>query len=211
MPKFLKTCQTYLVIFASLTLFSLPSAAQGEGTLYRYTNNQGVKVINSSIPAEYAQKGYEIIDFAGEVLKVVPPAPSVDEIEQANQERDILNTYNLLKRRYSSLSDIEHAKERRLKNIHTSISILEGSVRNLEDNITLLVKQAADLERGGRKVHNTLLKQLSDTRAELEISEELLSYRKTELSETSAKYDDEIRAFIRGEQLEKMLKAANPK
>jgi len=206
MPSFFSK-NTIACIVAFTMMISFSAAAQEAGTLYRYVNEQGVRVINSSIPAQYAQGGYEIINTSGEVLKVVPPAPKAEEIEQANKEREILNTYNLLKRRYSTLDDIERAKTRRLKNIETSISILEGSITHLEDNINTLVKQAADMERAGRKVHNSLLKQLSDTRAELEISEDLLAYRKSEFSETSQKYDEEIRDFIRGEQLEKALKS----
>jgi hypothetical protein len=154
------------------------------------------------------QGGYEIINTSGEVLKRVAPAPSKDDIEKAKEERAILNTYNLLKRRYSKLSDIERAKTRRLENINTSIVILEGAIQNLKININELVQRAADQERAGRKVHASLLKQLKDTRSELEISEDLLEYRELEHTETSQKFDDEIRAFIRGEQLEKALKGA---
>lgn len=178
-------------------------------TLYRYTNDQGVKVINHSIPPQYAQGGYEIINSSGQVLKRVAAAPSKNEIEKANAEREILNTYNVLKRRYSKLEDIERAKQRRLENINTSITILKGTISNLELNINNLVERAANQERAGRQVHESLLKQLKDTRAELEISEELLKYRQSEYSDTARKYDYDIRAFIRGEELEKELKAAS--
>ena len=178
-----------------------------EVTLYRYTNDEGVKVINSSIPAKYAQNGYEIINTSGEVLKRVAAAPSQDDIDKANEEREILNTYNLLKRRYSKLEDIERAKTRRLENIDTSIVILKGAISNLELNIKELVQRAAEQERAGRQVHKSLLKQLKDTRAELEISEDLLKYREEEHSETAKRYDDDVRAFIRGATLERELKA----
>ncbi len=195
-------------ITLSLLLFFCGQSLAQEITLYRYTNDQGVKVINSSIPAKYAQNGYEIINSAGEVLKKIAAAPSKDDVQKANEEREILNTYNLLKRRYSGLEDIERAKIRRLENINTSISILNGSIQNLEINIKNLVQQAADQERAGRKVHDSILKQLNDTRAELEISEDLLEYRETEYTETAQKYDSDIRAFIRGASLEKLLKGS---
>ena len=209
--KTMKAKRSLLVAVLSTVVYLTASTAAcaNEVTLYRYTNDQGVKVINSSIPARYAQLGYEIINSDGEVLKRVAAAPSEDDIERANQERETLNTYNLLKRRYSAIEDIERAKRRRLENINTSIAILKGSIHNLEINIKDLVGRAADQERAGREVHEGLLKQLKDTRAELEISEDLLEYRRTEYTETAKRYDDDLRAFIKGEKLEKSLKAAS--
>ena len=198
--------RTCITVFATVLLWAAQSRAQNDDiTLYRYTNDQGVKVINSSIPAKYAQGGYEIINTNGEVLKRVAAAPTKEDIDKANEERAILDEYAILKRRYSGLGDIERAKQRRLSDIKTSISILNGTIQNLELNITNLVQRAADLERAGRPVHDSLLNQLKDTRAELEISQDLLNYRQSEYKETAQKYDQEIRAFIRGEKLKNSL------
>ncbi len=186
-----------------LAVASYSATASAEVKLYRYKNSAGVQVINSSIPAEYSQFGYEVINAAGEILETVPPAPTKDAIEKANQQRKILDAYKLLKRRYSSIADIERAKQRKLDNINTNIAILNGNIQKLETRVDELVGKAAESERKGRSVPKYILTQLEDTKAELRISEDLLSYRKQEYREVTQKYDEDIRAFIAGHQLEK--------
>ena len=196
-----------LVLLVLVLGHSLSTNLNAETILYRYKNEHGVQVINHSIPANYAQKGYEVINSSGEVLQVIPAAPSQDEIAEANRQRDILNTYKILKRRYSTIEDIQGAKERKLANIETNISILKGNIGNLESAVADIVSRAADIERAGRSVPKALLDQLTATKAELKISGDLLRYREQEFKEVSLKYDSDISAFIQGELLEKQLKA----
>ncbi|MFT7559557.1 MAG: hypothetical protein ACI93R_001468 [Flavobacteriales bacterium] len=186
-----------LVVFISLFSVSLHALVK----LYRYVDNNGVQVINSAIPTEYVQKGYDVITAKGELLKRVPPAPSSEQISQVNREREILAAYKSLKRRFNTIEEIERAKERKLASINTNISILKGSISNLNINIANLVKRAAASERSGRKVSKTLLKQMEDTKTELYVSEGLLKLREQEYIDVSAGYDTNIREFVLGESL----------
>ncbi len=193
---------------ASLLLwaFLLVSNAQANSSVrYRFLNEQGVPVISNNLPAKYAQNGYEILDGLNNVVKVIPPAPSEEDVEKAKQERQAVATFEILKRRYSSVDDIERAKQRKLKNIDTNISILKGNISNLESAAQGLIEQAANFERAGRNVPKTVLKQLSDTRAELKVSRDLLEYREQEYQETTVKFNQDISAFILGESLDKKL------
>lgn len=194
----------WLLTLISLCILS-SSALASEIVRYRYLNDQGVPVISNSIPARYAQNGYEIVDLSNNVIKVVPAAPSEEDVEKAEQQRVAMAKYQILKRRYSSIDDIERAKQRRLQNINTNISILKGNISNLEASVDDLIRQAAESERAGRAVPKTVLNQLSNTKAELKISVDLLEYREQEYSETAKKYDQDIRAFILGESIEKRL------
>ncbi|WP_143247571.1 hypothetical protein [Agaribacterium haliotis] len=195
-------------LYCCLTLQQL--YAQTGEVLYRYVNEHGVPVINHSIPARYAQKGYEILNRSGEVIKVVAPAPSQDEIAEAEQRRNLLAEFKILKRRYSSIDDIEQAKQRKLDSITTNIRILNGTISNLESNIDDLVSNAAVFERKGRAVPENLLNQIKDARAELDVSKDMLDYRQQEFNDTAKKYDEDIRTFIHGEKLEKELASDMP-
>lgn len=189
------------IFLAVISLHSQFAAAQSV-QLYRYTDENGNPVIRSSIPPKEAQKGYEIINAAGEVIKTVAPAPSKDEISRVSREREILNTYQMLKRRFSTIDDIEKAKQRKLESINTNIAILKGNISNLDNEIDALVAEAADQERAGRKVSNKIIDKLSDTRLELSISKKLLKNREAEYFDITKKYDQDIQDFIKGESLE---------
>lgn len=199
----------HIALLCLLQLFLTNPAWANENVRYRYyiENSEGNKipVVTNTLPAHHAQNGYEIIDLNSNVLKVVPPAPSKDDVEKAQKEREALATFEILKRRYSSIDDIERAKQRRLSNIDTNISILKGNISNLELSIEDLISQAATQERAGRKVPKHILDRLSDTKAELRISQDLLAYRQGEHRDTAKKFDDDIRAFILGESIYKKL------
>lgn len=170
--------------------------------LYRYVNEQGVKVLNHTIPPKYAQNGYEVINESGQVVRVVQPAPSEDEIAAANARRALQDEYKVLRRRYSNIEEIEGAKQRQLESVETSISILRGNVSNLTGQIENQMSKAAAAERAGRPVPENVLVELSNARAELAITEELMAIRQEERDKIVQKYDKDIMIFVKGQSLE---------
>jgi len=198
---------TALACIATTLLLLVSSSTYAQHVYYRYLNKDGVKVLNHSIPPEYTQSGYEVLNASGQVVKVVPPAPSPDEVAKNAAEREAREIYARLSRRYSSVEEIESAKQRRLRNINTNISILNGNISGLQNAIQKIMSQAAEYERRGAAVPEPLLQKLGDTRAELKIADEILDIRKSEYQEVIDKYDIDIAAFGTGEALEKASKA----
>lgn len=187
--------------FASALLASTQSFA-AQKLLYRYVNEQGVKVLNHIIPPKYAQNGYEVINESGQVVRVVPPAPTEDEIAAANARRALQEEYKVLRRRYSNIEEIEEAKQRQLESVETSISILRGNVSNLTGQIENHMSKAAAAERAGREVPEHVLIDLANSRAELTITEELMAIRQEERDKIVQKFDADIMIFVKGQSLE---------
>src|SRR6218665_3826780 len=81
---------------------------------YRYTTNDGHKVVSQTIPPQYVRNGYEMLTLNGEILKVVAPAPAEADAERIAKERkaakEQARTDLELRRTYSSVADIESAK-----------------------------------------------------------------------------------------------------
>lgn len=177
------------------------TAAQPESgrVFYRYQDATGVTVINHQIPPEYAQKGYEVVTARGDVLRVVDPAPSGEEAtaqELQRQRQAELDAWDTeLRRRYSSVRDIEAAKERKLAQVKGSIAILQGSLRNLKQQIAQQHAQAAKNERMGVAVPKALLTTLASLEEELNVSEENLAEREQQYQRIEAKYDRDIERF----------------
>lgn len=184
------------------TLLCCAGAMAQPKVFYRYVNDEGVKVLNHTIPPKYAQNGYEVINEVGQVIRVVEPAPTEDEIEQAEAKRALQAEYKRLRRRYSNIEEIEEAKERQLESVETSISILRGNVNNLTGQIESHMSQAAAAERAGRTVPESILEALSNTKAELNIAQELMDIRQAERDKIVKKFDDQIMIFVKGQSLE---------
>lgn len=135
-------------------------------------------------------------------MRVVPPAPTEDEIAAANARRALQEEYKVLRRRYSNIEEIEEAKQRQLESVETSIAILRGNVSNLTGQIENHMSKAAAAERAGREVPEHVLTDLANSRAELTITEELMTIRQEERDKIVQKYDADIMTFVKGQSLE---------
>jgi hypothetical protein len=175
------------------------AAAQADIVLYRFTGANGEERVESKIPPEFAQNGYEVITPAGDVLRVVPPAPSADEVEQAERERRMIEAYERLRSRFSSVEALQDRKKRELEKIETSISIIKGTMNSINIEIDALVKRAANQERAGRKVSENLLAELNSQRTDLKVQQSLLKLREQQYRDEVQEWNENIEAFIAGE------------
>ncbi|MAN51316.1 MULTISPECIES: hypothetical protein [unclassified Marinimicrobium] len=186
--------------FSVSCLLGLASLAQAQDKVYyRYTNDEGVQVLEDRIPPKYVPKGYEVVSMYGEVLRTVPPAPSDEELEtearerQARQEREAYEQE--LKRRYSTVKDIEDAKRRSLAELQGNISILESNLSNVRLQIRDLESRAARLERSGQEVPESVLVNLGTLKTEVQEIQAQIRHRQEEYDEVADKFDQDIEAF----------------
>ena len=56
-----------------------------QAELYKYTNEDGVTVLDSHVPARYVKNGYTILSLDGRVLEVVPRALTDNEIRERDR------------------------------------------------------------------------------------------------------------------------------
>ena len=75
--------------------------------MYRYTNAQGITVIDrQGVPSEFIAKGYEVLNEQGRVVRVVPPAPTAEEMQKILADRERAKSDAQLLRLYLSLIHI---------------------------------------------------------------------------------------------------------
>lgn len=192
-----------LILGVVLTNFS-PSTIAGSDSrpakvFYRYVNDQGVKVLHHSIPPSYAQKGYDIVSLSGKLVKSVPPAMSAAEAAAKKEARDLAEQFELwdkrLRRRYSSVADIEAAKKRKLSVLDTNIAVINSNILTRKSDILTQQKKAADVERTGRAVPKPMFDRLRTLENELEDSQEQVRLRLLEYQEVAEKYERDKRRF----------------
>jgi len=170
-----------------------------EKVFYRYIDDKGVKVLNHTIPPKYAQKGYEIVGASGQVIRVVEPALPKElavQMEKKRQSKKELDRWDAsLRRRYSSIADIESAKKRKLLELEASMSILQTTILGLKEEIELQQSKAANIERAGRVVPDTSLTTIKNMQIELEDRKVQVEQRTEEYRKLEAKYDRDIERF----------------
>lgn len=193
-----------LAIFLALALL-LPVQAEARN-LYRYINEQGVTVIDFRVPAEFAKKGYEVLNEQGEVIDVIPRELSEDERSdsdstrameaQAKADRERLQKWDeSLLRRYSTTEDIEAARDRSLRDLKIRVSILKSNRRSLRQRVENSQARVAEAERSGRKPSEADLSAIADLKDEISSTERAIEERQVEIEKVNAEYQLDIERF----------------
>lgn len=134
--------------------------------IYRYKNSQGNTVMDSTIPPEYVNQGYEIVSLSGKVIKVVAPVTRGEEGERLYREklqREAREREDIqLRRSYSNVADIEAAKHRNLESLRGNINILQANLASARTRLQTYQSQAAGIERTGRQLPDDLLKNINN-------------------------------------------------
>ncbi len=206
---------SFLALVAVLVF--APGASARE--MYRYTNDKGNTVIDYQVPPEYVANGYEVLNEEGVVLRVVPRELSLEEqalltnrerqAEAAKAEKDRLRKWDeSLLLRYSSVADIEAARERALRDLRIRLSILKGNKRTLKQQVQTYQAQAADQERAGRAVDMALLNAIEDLQQQIASTDRSIADRNREIERVAQQYQRDIDRF--GQLLEVVELRRNP-
>ncbi|HBX56179.1 DUF4124 domain-containing protein [Pseudomonas sp. UBA2684] len=151
----------------SLLLGLLLPVVAGATELYRYTDNKGVTVLSrQGVPPEFIAKGYEVLNEQGRVIKVIPPAPSAEEMQRLLADKARASSDAQLLRLYSVPEDVDRARGRKLAELDGLISVARGNLQSARTQQANLQSQAADHERAGRTVPEHLLAQIDNQKDE---------------------------------------------
>ncbi len=174
MTKF-KTISKYAILF----LIGFGSSIAQATEYFRYTDKSGMQVINTHIPPEYVAQGYEVITAQGQVLKVIPPAPTEQELalreankkireEQARKDAAQRELDERLKKLYSHPDDARRALERKLAELDYQISQKRGQLLVIKGKKERLEERAAARERSGRKVSEETMDDIARLERQIE-------------------------------------------
>lgn len=135
---------------------------------YRYVDDEGNKVFNSSIPPEYVARGYEILNERGQVIQVVPRAPTPEEIAArdaaetarlqqeaaANARREADNALQL---KYRAPEDIANERDLNLAMIDADLALARENLALAELDLSAPVQNLAAVTVDGGEAPEELL------------------------------------------------------
>jgi hypothetical protein len=168
--------------------------------VYRYKNKEGITVLDSSIPPQYVNNGYEILSLSGKVLKVVAPVVQGEEgarLQREKAQREERERADIqLRRSYSNVADIDAAKTRNLESLRGNISILQANLTSAQTRLQGYQSQAAAIERGGRQLPEDLLKNINNLMQEEKDIQLQIQQREAEYKDVAKKFDEDRERFI---------------
>ena len=193
------------LVLVLLALPLLQGASRG-GELYRYLDDSGQVVVSSHIPPEHVGRGYEVLNERGIVIRVVPRALTGDERADASLQRELeqraarekerLRAWDeSLLLRYSSVEDIEAARERALGELRVRLSILRSNRSSLKHQVENYQAQVADMERRGEEPDEARLRNIANLQQEIGQTEQQIEERQREIREMEAAFARDIERF----------------
>ena len=180
--------------------------------LYRYQNEAGIKVVDWAIPAVYVGSGYEVLNESGQIVRVVPPAKTDTELErdavaaraqeaEAAAQAAQLERDTFLLRRYSTIQDIDAARDRSLRELDIRIAILSGQRDTLSQQLARHQSALDTTERSGAVSPQYEEETVAALKAEIQSLDEASEGRQQQAAALAEAYSRDIARFAELEEI----------
>ncbi|MBL6823744.1 MAG: hypothetical protein ISQ68_03675 [Luminiphilus sp.] len=193
-----------ITLFVAMLLVSVSTQADN---LYRYKNDVGGTVVDWRVPPEFAGRGYEVLNAQGQVVEVVPRQLSSGELQnkdlvkrlqqEATVERARLAKWDkFLLLRYSTVEDIDAARDRALRDLKIRLSILASNQRTARNRLESVLARVADMERRGDVPFEQDLDAIAALRADIANTGRAIKEREAQVLEVTDSFDEDRSRFI---------------
>ena len=186
-----------LILFKCLCLLSLFSVADAERVFYVYKDRTGNTVMEDRVPPELMHRGYNIVNANGVTLKVVPPEKKkVKKVEKRRFDASSLSASDLLLlRSYSSVQDIETARDSRITQIHEIINSTISHALAFERNLGDMKFRHEQLTAAGELVSPKLLADIRLIEGRIAESRSYIARKESESDQLFKQYENDISRF----------------
>ena len=184
-----------------LLILLLSQAVWSAGFSYRYRDNTGVTHIGYSMPPQFVENGYEVLNDQGRVVEVILPKKVLDErSKELLREAETRHQIEMqrakdeaLLRFYSSTKDVERVRERKLMEFDNFNNIQEANILSYKKKVANLQAQAADLERTNRAIPKEILDTLTTLEEKISDAEQAIELKKKEKEQVSNAFEQDIK------------------
>lgn len=182
--------------------FSLP----GSAAIKCWTNKEGVKECGNNVPPEYAQQGHQELSKQGMLKEEQKAVKTKEELEaeaitaaakkeaklkqeqQAKEDKILLQTF-------SSVADIELARNERIKAVDASIKLAQKRTETIQADLDKRIQSAAADERAGKTPGDALLKDIESLRRQIGNNNDYIEAKHMEQEQTNLEYTAKIERY----------------
>jgi hypothetical protein len=175
--------------------------------MYRWTDDKGSTYFSDQVPPEYAQYRRDLLNKKARVLEVTEKAKNKEQQAQdrrlaelrkeqgkliANQrihDKALLSTFR-------SKEDLMAALNSKLQTLDTEKKIISGNLEQLNALLTWQQKQAALLERDGKKVPQKSLTEMQSTQEQIKKAEHSALANLDKKQQIITEYKADIDRFV---------------
>ena len=164
--------------------------------LYRFTNAEGRTEISHKIPNDRVEFGYEVIDSrSGRVIRTVEAQLSPQEFAEKQAQARCRAALKRLDKLYQSEQDITNAQTMALQSIDNRIAHARASMAHLRTQESEFQSRAADLERIGKALPQSLVKGMEKTAGQIRTLGAEIAQREEDRRRAKSRYDEDLQLY----------------
>jgi Domain of unknown function (DUF4124) len=192
-----------IIPYAALLLFSVILGAPAFAVMYKWVDENGVTHYGDTIPPEYENRPNEELNKRGVVIKKNDAALTPEQIKARDEEiakrkkRTEENRRDaILLGTYSSVEEIDLARDRNLGQIEKVIKDSEAQLKSVEDQLDASRKNLAAYEREKQPVPDTLrgdIEILEKNKQDLEVA---IVQKRSDADDMRARFEDDKKRYI---------------
>lgn len=166
--------------------------------LYRWVDNKGEVHYTDRVPPEYVQNGYRVINKQGLTITTIAPKkdePAADKKIMDDEGKAQLERDKRLLTTYASANEIIAARDRKIAEIKSNISLRKETLSLLEKQFREQTREAGDYEKQGEAVPETLRANINTTKKKISSYEEAIKQLQQQLPDTQKQFNDELARY----------------
>lgn len=194
---------TFIII---LSLSGLTLSGTVQARMKCWTNNEDVRECGDAVPPEYAQKSHQELNSSGVIKEETARAKTDEELDEQRRldkiqaEKDKLAAEqkkkdDILLQTFSSVEDIERARDERLTAIDASIKLTKARNEKIQDDLDKRIQNAAAAERNGKTPSESLLDAIESLKRQLKNNDAFIEGKRAEQEEIKEAHAKDIAHF----------------
>ena len=220
MKQMKSTFKQLLIATLAFSLFApaqVQAAESGKsiGRLYKWKDENGKVHYGDKIPPQYAKQERKVLNEQGVEVKTLEAAKTPEQLaeeerlaeqrreqervaaERASHDRMLLATF-------STEDDMVMTRDGKIAAIDGILRVTRGRIDNLEENLSGLTRRAAELERAGKPIPDSLHEEILGARGQVQRYLDYIATKRREQEVIRAQFEVDIRRFreLRAAQLE---------
>lgn len=197
------------VLLGSVTVCSLLLSVASVGATqntFRWRDAQGQVHYSNLLPPQAVDRGYEVLNASGEIVKRVPPPLTPAQRAAAEAEAKRLEKQaagraaqarhdNMLLRTFNSVHDIEQLRDNRVSALTAQLRLVVEHQQGVEKQLADLLAREKKIVAAKRDVPADLRREIENTRSELADARKTRKALETERAATVQRFKADIARF----------------
>lgn len=174
--------------------------------MYRWVNEKGETIFSDQVPPEQSQLRHEALNEKGRVVEVTEQAKTKEQQEiderlkalKKAQEKVIAQQEandKVLLSTFRSIDDMQASLYATMQSMDAQRNTAQANLKRFEDQLAAQHKQAAEVERDGKKVPANLLNDIKQTEAQIQAAHAEIDKQVEKKKQAKAEFEANIQRF----------------